>query len=528
MESWLRSFSVLLLAGLLIAGCRPSDTMKDGDSGVDDAGLDASADAREDSGDTTDAQMNDATSDTADTTDAGAPDSSDDAGLNFEQLCPCAGETPTGTATERLNVREQPDISTLRVTTLDAGQTVTLTDYVADGGTYSGGRTDWFEVATVTGRGWVAAQWIDTSDCTWDPDATDAEKQQCGWTPPDDDLEPSDNAFGIGLVGPGSASDMQLAAELTGPGGHIKMIFPGVNKSSQGPQQGWIDALNAAYANDLVPVIRIGPPWGDRNIRKESDDANHMDYTSLAQAYKRVVQGLPKDDDTLIWLEIHNEPNLCYEWVCAAGQGDMEGGSKISYQKTAAEYAAFLRDVTDALHSLNDPKIKVINGGLAPGGTRWCHCGQEGGEPGITAKEFLQAMDSGSPGVFGQLDGWATHSYPASNEGYGFFVPFDQAHTGLTYYEVELATIGQPNLPVFVTETGWRTDEASRQQIADWTVQAYTQVWLPDDRVQAIMPFILRGGSGWTNFEWVSGNTRHPVFDAVRAERCNRISGNCP
>jgi hypothetical protein len=522
-------YAFLVLVVLAVVGCRPSDTMKVEDAGSDpnDSGLDAVTDVASDTSDAGTPDDADSGDSDRDGLDGSGSDAGTDAGLAFDQLCPCVGETPTGTPTERLNVREQPDIGTLRVTTLDAGQTVTLTDYVEDGGTYSDRRTDWFEVATSEGRGWIAAKWVQLGECTWDPDATDAEKQQCGWTPPTGP-EASDNAFGIGLVGPGSANDMQLAAELAGPGGHVKMIFPGVTRSTQGPQQAWVDAVNHAYASNLVPVIRVGPPWGDRNLRKQSDDAGNMDYTSLAQAYKRVVDGLPRDDDTLIWIEVHNEPNLCYEWVCDAGQGDMEGGSKISYQTIAAEYAAFLRDVTEALHSLNDEHIRVINGGLAPGGVRWCNCGSEGGEPGITAKEFLQAMEAGAPGVFDELDGWASHSYPASNEGYGFFVPFDQAGVGLTYYEVELSTIGRPNLPVLITETGWRTDEASRPQIADWTVRAFTDVWLPDSRVQAVMPFLLRGGSGWTNFEWVSGNTRHPVFNSVRSERCNRIPGNCP
>lgn len=517
-------FLSTLLVALSLVACSPADTQKTdtgdvGDDVSDAMPYDATDISQTDSGADGTQDIAQDTSDVSDTT--------EDAGLDFGQICPCAGETPTGTTTDQLNVREQPTVSTPRITSIDAGTTVILTDYDADGGTYADQRTDWFEVATSAGRGWVAAKWIEVGNCTWDPDASDAEKQQCGWTPPSGP-EPSDNAFGIGLVSPGSASDMQLTGELAGPGGHVKMIFPGVTRASQGPEQAWIDAVNHAYANELVPVIRVGPPWGDRNLRKESDDANHMDYTSLAQAYRRVVDGLPRDEDTLIWIEVHNEPNLCYEWTCQAGQGDMEGGSKISYQKTAAEYAAFLRDVTDAIQGLDDDHIRVINGGLAPGGVRWCHCGQEGGEPGITAREFLQAMEAGAPGVFDDLDGWASHSYPASNEGYGFFVPFDQAHTGLTYYEVELATIGRPGLPVLITETGWRTDEATRQQIADWTVQAFTDVWLPDDRVKAVMPFLLRGGSGWTNFEWVSGSTRHPVFNAVRSERCSRISGNCP
>ena len=61
---------------------------------------------------------------------------------------------------------------------------------------------------------------------------------------------------------------------------------------------------------------------------------------------------------------------------------------------------------------------------------------------------------------------------------FGFNCPLDQAAPGLTYYTLELNTIGRPDLPVLITETGWATHRdglptCSEQDKADWTVGAY-------------------------------------------------------
>ena len=168
---------------------------------------------------------------------------------------------------------------------------------------------------------------------------------------------------------------------------------------------------------------------------------------------------------------------------------------------------------------------------------RSCECvgaGEGGFEAGNTSRDFLAAMERGVPGIFSKLDAFASHAYPAEGEGWGFFVPYDRAGPGLRYFETELSTIGRPDLPVLMTETGWPrefhgTGYASADQQATWTVQAYENVWLTHPNILAIMPFILQDGGSWDGFAWVDavGNPR-PVFGAVRDLRCRSIPGRCP
>lgn len=343
--------------------------------------------------------------------------------------------------------------------------------------------------------------------------------------------EPAAHPFGIGLVGPGSTMDLDLTADLVGPGGHVKMIFPGVTSATAGPEADWVRAVSDAHARQLIPVIRMGPPWGDLRVRYQSDDGTRRSYTNLAAAYRRVVEGLPLRDGGPLWVEVHNEPNLCYEWVC--DRGDVPG-DWIGYAQVAHEYASLLRDVADALHAIGDPRIRVLNAGLAPGGAVRCECGGEGFEAGITSLDFLREMKVGVPDVFERVDGFASHSYPAQGEGWGFFVPFDESLTGLRYFARELEIVGR-DLPVLMTETGWCVPGSrcsggtgDREQVADWTVRAYREVWQPDDRIHAIMPFMLRDGA-WSDFEWVTADgTPQPVYTRVRALRCETVPGRCP
>lgn len=352
---------------------------------------------------------------------------------------------------------------------------------------------------------------------------------------PDGGTAPIANRFGIGLVGPGDVSQLELTADLAGPGGHIKMIFPDVVPSMSGPRAEWVSVVREAYARDLIPVVRFGPPWGDRRVRNQSDaGSDGLRYTALAASYVAIVRGLPLRDGWPFYVEVHNEPNLCYEWQCDRGRFPSD---RIDSARIAEEYASMLRDVADALHAIGEPRVRVVNGGLAPGGVRWCECNgtSEGAwEAGNTSRDFLAQMAAAVPGVFDRIDAFASHSYPAEGEGWGFFVPYDRAGPGLRYFETELATIGRGDLDVLMTETGWPTAHggvtyASRDQVATWTRRAYEGVWLTHPRVRAIMPFILQDTGGWDGFAWVGGDgSRRPVYDEIRALRCGLIAGRCP
>jgi len=272
------------------------------------------------------------------------------------------------------------------------------------------------EVACVTGTNHVGLK-IHSGPCTTDPvlwiafegdsfNITDGPVTQCGFTwyklqnrqgigwAASSFLETCGgsnwNAFGIGLVDPGNTQELDFAVSLSGDQGWILLLFAGIDVNSNAPQSDWVAALNGAYQRNLNPVIRLSPPWGQQWYRDESDDSAHRNYTSLSQAFRSVVAGLPLKEGQNIYFQIDNEPDLCPEWYCRYA------GSPYSYTEQAAEYASFLVYTLDAIHSLGDPRHKVSLGALAPGGNIQCGCcGQQNCDndlPGITGLQFMEAM----------------------------------------------------------------------------------------------------------------------------------------
>jgi len=345
-------------------------------------------------------------------------------------------------------------------------------------------------------------------------------------------IELPENRFGIGLVGPGNPSQWDFTHNLTGDGGYIKLIFPGVEPNLTSTPGEWVDAVCNSYSRSLIPVIRIGPPWGDRRIRNMSDDGSFTSYTQIANKYAMVVSSVLScvPPSTPIYFEIHNEPNLCYEWPCQPGEAPPNPAvpaNWMHYSDMAKEYAFFLRDVSNAMRAIGDSRVKITNGGLAPGGVVSCECngdGSGGFNPGITALDFIREMQNAVSDIWDKIDAWATHSYPASGLGYGFFDRYENCGPGLRFFENELSTAGR-SFPVLITETGWTIHHESfnwsREEVADWTVRAYQDLWLVHPSILGVMPFMLQD-PGWDNFAWVdpSGNP-YPVYNAVRSLRCS-------
>jgi hypothetical protein len=69
-------------------------------------------------------------------------------------------------------------------------------------------------------------------------------------------------------------------------------------------------------------------------------------YTSWANSIKNLVSQMPRNDNIPLYIEILNECNNNMEWSGAA---------------KPTEYAQFFVQVSNAIRSLNDPRIKIMN-----------------------------------------------------------------------------------------------------------------------------------------------------------------------
>jgi len=370
---------------------------------------------------------------------------------------------------------------------------VAVTDWLPEGFTYISGSTT------------VQANWQVIS--TADPTISGRELTWGSFAVPSATYT-YDNPYGIHTYVQDLCLDQYInfqldkALDLVGAGGHVKQLLYPVTNSTSGPQQCWVEFVNGTYDRDLVPVVRIQGEWGSSCWVKPQADAPG-DYTSIAEAYKRVVQELPRRDGHTLYVEVWNEPDLPVEW---------------SGSPSAWEYGHFFVDVAAAIHSLGDSRIKVLNGGLTPGNS-----------------SFTQQLVS-VPGFVDSFDLWATHCYPHNHP------PEYNLHQGTATYpqfaidsyllEMDvLARYGdRSDVQVILTETGHALYEntfgfegypsINESNRAAYMVRAFQNYWLSWPEVVAVTPFELVDpyGTMWY-MDWLYPTTDapHQQYSAIEA-----------
>jgi hypothetical protein len=286
------------------------------------------------------------------------------------------------------------------------------------------------------------------------------------------------NKFGMHVISmlPSENNQLIWSKTLIGSGGFIKSYWPDITPGTSGPPNEMVQFVNFAYTNNLIPVVRIDGYWADKN---KCGAGLTFTCEALAAKFKTIVSALPRKDGTPLWIEVMNENNFDSGW----------GG-----HASGAEYGQALLLIANALHSIGDSRIKVVNGGLA----------DDWGIPtygaGVKATQFIKDMFNSNPtlktGNKGRpvIDAWASHPYPGSTP------PTTNTHSGAgaetsTYdwYINELnilSTLGITNLPVLITETGYTAPPFSQDQKASNTVEAM-KYWNSDSRVLGFMPFVM-------------------------------------
>ncbi|MEK7597823.1 MAG: hypothetical protein AAB441_04230, partial [Patescibacteria group bacterium] len=117
------------------------------------------------------------------------------------------------------------------------------------------------------------------------------------------------------------------------------------------------------------------------------------------------------------------------------------------------------------------------------------------------------------------VDGWSSHSYP--NPGFSGN-PYATGRGTVRTYEWELALLKElgvmKELPVFITETGWK--RGSENAVAENFQTAFDQIWGPDSRVVAVTPFVFDyQGPPFLEFSWkrYQSSDYYPQYYSVQS-----------
>ncbi len=295
-----------------------------------------------------------------------------------------------------------------------------------------------------------------------------------------------DHCDDAGLV----AWQLDRARDLVGEGGVVKQLVMSIDLDTWATPRCWVDFVWGAYQRGLDPVLRL---QGKRSggVWLPPDPRGPYPYADIAARYRAFVAGLPRVDGRTLYIQVWNEPNRREEW-----------GGRVD----PAAYARFFSAVADAIHSLGDSRIRVLNAPLSPTGD-------------YDNLAFIDAMFTAVPQALSKFDIWATHVYPGNrppeyNHHHGTARPGDRHTIDAYVLEVDrLARWGRDNVQVLVSETGYALGDRTFREFpaineenrADYMVRAFRDHWNRWPEIVAVAPFQLSDPDRrWSMWDWIS------------------------
>lgn len=280
-----------------------------------------------------------------------------------------------------------------------------------------------------------------------------------------DPLSVPNNKFGIHIIQatPDESSPAAQLVNTNGDWGYITVLI----ESKDRKEDKWQEFFNDLRRRHLIPIVRLATKplnehW-ERPYEKEYEAwADFLDNLNWPTKNRYVI--------------IYNEPNHGREW-----------GNFVD----AKNYAETLDKTITAL-KLKNRDFFVLNAGFDSSAPS---------KPSMYEDQliFMKQMEQAVPGIFNKLDGWVSHSYPnpafvGSPDGIG-------RGTVRTYvWELQqLRNLGVTReLPVFITETGWKHAEGLNYEpglpdadtVAGYYKQAFAGAW-DSNRIVAVTPFLL-------------------------------------
>ena len=302
----------------------------------------------------------------------------------------------------------------------------------------------------------------------------------------------TNNKVGISLLQPTNEDIKEAAMMINGNGGDYGYVTLVIQENDRDVRK-WQDLFEQLREHHLIPIIRLATsPEGEVWRRPEEKDAT--EWVQFLNKLNWVVQKR--------YVSLFNEPNHAVEW---GGEVDPE-----SYGAVALAFAKALKE--------SNPDYVVMLAGLDGAAPSYASQYEDSGI-------FIKKLVTNHYSLFTYIDAWASHSYP--NPGFVGSV-WDTGKKSIRGYDFELSLLKElgvtKELPVFITETGWKQGALSELSISENIYSAYTQIWNKDDRVQAVTPFVFSYlAEPFIGFSWK--NSSGPTAQATVVKDITKIKG---
>ncbi len=281
------------------------------------------------------------------------------------------------------------------------------------------------------------------------------------------------NKFGIHILFP---EELPQAADLVnssgGDWGYVTIPIQSGDKDITK----WQKFMDDAKRLHLIPIIRLATEgdYFNTKVWRKPTETDIIDFANFLSALDWPTKNR--------YIIVYNEVNRADEW----------GG-----EVNAQEYTKLLAFSINIFKSRSQDYF-MINAGLDNAAPNQLpeYQGQY---------DYLRDMETAVPGIFNQIDGYSSHSYPNP----GFSQPpsriSSMSISSFSFERELIKSMSAKKLPIFITETGWTANSISDLDRADYYQNAFKNAWSDRDIV-AVTPFLLRANGAFQEFSFLDEN----------------------
>ncbi|HEV2339874.1 MAG TPA: hypothetical protein VGT05_03870 [Patescibacteria group bacterium] len=275
-------------------------------------------------------------------------------------------------------------------------------------------------------------------------------------------LSSPNNKVGIHIL---FTSELDDAAKLVnsngGDWGYVTIPIQAGDKDLE-KWQAFMDTCRSLH---LIPIIRLATEgdYFNTQVWRKPDERDVLDFANFLNSLTWPTKNR--------YVIVFNEVN----------RGNEYGGTP-----SPSDYAQLLSYAVTVFKS-RSPDFFIISAGLDNAAANTSETMNE--------YSFLQSMNSAVPGIFNQVDGLGSHSYPNPAFSQPPSIHTNESITSFLYERSFVSQFTSKTLPTFITETGWSDGAIDSTSIASYYQQAFSSVW-NDPNVVAVTPFLLTAGAG--------------------------------
>jgi len=287
-------------------------------------------------------------------------------------------------------------------------------------------------------------------------------------------LSVPNNKIGIHIL---DVSELPQAAQLIDSGGGDWGYVTIPIQASDENLVKWQKFMDQCKKYHIIPIIRLATvdDYFDTQAWQTPTQNDIVDFAVFLNSLDWPTKNR--------YVIIYNEVNRGDEW---GGQAD------------PTNYAHLLSFAVTVFKSAS-PDFFVISAGLD-------NAAPDQGATFYNEYTYIAAMNQAVPGIFNQVDGIASHSYPNP----GFSQSPDASSlmgVGSFFHERNLIeSMSTKTLPVFITETGWSSSSVPPDTEVQYYNQTLQTIW-DDPDIVAVTPFLLNAGAGpFAQFSFIDAN----------------------